>query len=90
MRLPDAKPQAKSGSCFSNDPSDRKRSWHGHRYCGKPAFRFADWKEGVVSRLPDPGEAFGLVIYRTGLTNAGLKELAGLKSCNRCLSDARM
>ena len=25
-----------------------------------PAFRFGEWREGVLSQLPPPGQAFGL------------------------------
>jgi hypothetical protein len=45
-----------------------------------PAFRFKTWKRGVVSGLPDPGLPFGLSLYGEEITNAGLKELASLKS----------
>jgi Leucine-rich repeat (LRR) protein len=45
-----------------------------------PAFRFGRWVEGVVSRLPAPGRAFGLALGNTRITDAGLKELAGLKN----------
>jgi hypothetical protein len=45
-----------------------------------PAFRFADWQEGRLAKLPVPAVAFGLDLYFTHVTDAGLKELAGLKS----------
>jgi internalin A len=50
-----------------------------------PVFQFSDWKEGVLVKLPDPGVPFGLSLNLTkktdaGVTDAGLKELAGLKS----------
>ena len=44
------------------------------------AFRFFRWKEGALAKLPDPGTAFGLDLQDTQVTDAGLKELAGLKS----------
>ena len=45
-----------------------------------PVFSFASWKDGVVAKLPVPAALFGLNLYRTQVTDAGLKELAGLKS----------
>ena len=45
-----------------------------------PVFQFSEWKEGVLAKLPDPGTAFGLSLNATNVTDAGLKELAGLKS----------
>src|SRR5262249_24957893 len=44
-----------------------------------PAFVFGKWPEGVVGQLPQPQRAFGLVLRATQVTNADLKELAGLK-----------
>lgn len=44
-----------------------------------PAFRFSEWTDGVVSKLPQPQRAFGLSLFRTKITDAGLKELVGLK-----------
>lgn len=44
-----------------------------------PAFRFSEWKEGVLMKLPDPGAAFGLDLNSTQITDEGMKELAGLK-----------
>jgi hypothetical protein len=44
------------------------------------AFRFAGWIEGRLTKLPDLTPAFGLDLSSTRLTDAGLKELAGLKS----------
>src|SRR5262249_6602542 len=41
-----------------------------------PAFGLSPWKEGVLAKLPDPGAAFGLDLYTTQVTDAGLKELA--------------
>jgi hypothetical protein len=43
-----------------------------------PAFRLSNWKEGVLAKLPHPGTAFGLDLNSTGVTDAGLKELAKL------------
>jgi hypothetical protein len=43
-------------------------------------FQFSEWKEGVLAKMPDPGVAFGLDVNATKMTDAGLKELAGLKS----------
>lgn len=46
-----------------------------------PAFQFITaWKDGVVTKLPVPEAAFGLHLTGTQVTDAGLKELAGLKS----------
>jgi internalin A len=43
-------------------------------------FQFTEWKEGVLAKMPDPGTRFGLCLSLTKVTDAGLKELAGLKS----------
>jgi len=45
-----------------------------------PAFRFGVWKAGVLAKLPAPATEFGLNLGYTQVTDAGLKELAGLKS----------
>ena len=45
-----------------------------------PAFKFSEWQAGVVARLPQPPQAFGLDLSYTGVTDAGLRELAGLKT----------
>ncbi len=45
-----------------------------------PVFQFSEWEEGVLVKLPDPGAPFGLCLNLTKVTDAGLKELAGLKS----------
>ena len=45
-----------------------------------PAFRFVVWHEGLLAKLPAPVTAFGLALYNSQVTDAGLKELAGLKS----------
>jgi hypothetical protein len=43
-----------------------------------PAFRFARWPAGRIAKLPAPASAFGLCVRGTEITDAGLKELAGL------------
>ena len=43
-----------------------------------PAFRFRFRQQSMSAELPDPGTPFGLVV--SSVTDAGLKELAGLKS----------
>ena len=43
-------------------------------------FQFTEWKEGVLAKMPDPGAPFGLCLNLTKVTDAGLKELAGLKN----------
>ena len=48
-----------------------------------PAFRFYSWQEGRLAKLPVPAAAFGLDLHGTEVTDAGLKELAGLKSFKR-------
>ena len=40
----------------------------------------AEWKPGVIGKLPQPQHGFGLFLSYTKVTDAGLKELAGLKS----------
>jgi hypothetical protein len=45
-----------------------------------PAFRFVRWQADHPARLPDPATAFGLDLSDTRVTDAGLKELAGLRS----------
>jgi internalin A len=73
---------------------DEKFGWLVFRSGGEgkegevPAFGFKQWQPGVLSRLPQPERAFGLSLQPErafGLslqtvTDAGLKELAGLKS----------
>src|SRR5262245_26741747 len=39
-----------------------------------PAFRFSQWNQGVLGKLPDPGAAFGLGLNGTKVTDEGLKE----------------
>lgn len=45
-----------------------------------PGFQLDGWRDGVPSNLPDPGRPFGLDLLRNEATDAGLKELAVLKS----------
>src|SRR5262245_11937201 len=45
-----------------------------------PGFKFVEWQQGVVTRLPAPEAAFGLDLDHTQVTDASLKELARLKS----------
>lgn len=45
-----------------------------------PAFKFNQWQEGLIAKLPDPGLPFGLDLSTTQVTDPGLKDLAGLKS----------
>lgn len=47
---------------------------------GLTVFQFTEWKEGVLAAMPDPGAPFGLGLNLTKMTDAGLKELASLKS----------
>src|SRR6516162_4261566 len=44
------------------------------------SFSYPSYKEGVLANLPIPADAFGLDFTSTLLTDAGLKELARLKS----------
>ena len=44
-----------------------------------PAFSWSNWQAGVVGKLPAPEQGFGLDLSFTQVTDAGLKELAGLK-----------
>ena len=50
------------------------------RTSGIQVFQFPEWEEGVLVKLPDPGARFGLCLNLTKVTDAGLKELASLKS----------
>src|ERR1043166_1521195 len=52
-----------------------------------PAFQLDVWKDDTLSKLPDPGVPFGLSLWQTKVTDAGLKELAGLKSLHSLLVD---
>ena len=45
-----------------------------------PAFQFPAWKAGVIGTLPVPQHSFGLSLIHTDMADAGLQELAGLKS----------
>src|ERR1043165_6978047 len=45
-----------------------------------PAFRFESWRENVLRKLPAPAGSFGLDLVLSEVTDAGLQELAGLKS----------
>src|SRR5262245_20998303 len=52
-----------------------------------PAFRFSDWKVGIVGNLPQPQQPFGLDLGTSGITDAGLKEVAELKNLHSlCLA----
>ena len=44
-----------------------------------PTFKIHAWREGMLAKLPAPARAFGLDLSETHVTDAGLKELAGLK-----------
>jgi hypothetical protein len=56
-----------------------------------PAFRFREWKEGVVGQLRNPVSAFGLDLSAAKITDAQLKELAGLNSLQvLILGDAKV
>jgi internalin A len=67
---------------------DHVPAWQGGEGGDLPAFRLFDWQEGVVTKLPAPAVPFGLYLFdswdasrdASRLTDAGLKELAGLKS----------
>jgi RNA polymerase sigma factor (sigma-70 family) len=43
-----------------------------------PGFLFSEWRQGVLAKLPDPARPFGLWLGGAQVTDAGLKELAGL------------
>jgi hypothetical protein len=55
-------------------------AWQGGEDGDLPAFRLFDWREGVVTKLPAPAVPFGLYLRDAQVTDAGLKELAGLKT----------
>src|SRR5205823_2646582 len=42
-------------------------------------FGFFSWKDGLLAGLPGPERPFGLSLAGTTISDAGLKELAGLK-----------
>jgi len=48
-----------------------------------PALQLTEWEAGVVRKLPAPKVPFGLALVFAGVTDAGLKELAGLKSLQK-------
>jgi hypothetical protein len=48
-----------------------------------PAFRISAWKRGVLEALPVPTVPFALDLSSSKVTDAGLTELAGLKSLKR-------
>src|SRR5262245_16413001 len=48
-----------------------------------PAFHLARWETGQIAKLPAPTAAFGLFLPRADVTDAALKELAGLKNLRR-------
>jgi RNA polymerase sigma factor (sigma-70 family) len=53
-----------------------------------PAFRFNNWTDGLLTKLPVPAQAFGLSLSNIqAVTDAGLKELAGLKSLQSLILD---
>jgi uncharacterized protein YceK len=45
-----------------------------------PAFQLRVWNEKVLASLPGTGTPFGLSLANTQMTDAGLNELAGVKS----------
>ena len=45
-----------------------------------PAFKIASWQEKLLVGLPAPAVPFGLDFYNSSVTDAGLKQLAGLPS----------
>jgi len=54
--------------------------WHDKPEAGAvPAFRFGEWKDGVVAKLPAPKAPFGIALVATEATDSGLKEIAKLK-----------
>lgn len=64
-----------------NSAGDLDASFDPSKLAGaQPAIRLPGWKIGVVPKLPDPGTPFLLDLRFTKLTDAGLKELAALKS----------
>jgi hypothetical protein len=47
-----------------------------------PAFRFSEWRAGVLSKLPQPQQAFGLSLAQTKVTDTGLRAcLESQRSC---------
>lgn len=56
-----------------------------------PAFRFLKWKDGVLAKLPIPETPFGLYLAKTEVMDAGLKEVANLRSLvELCLCETRV
>lgn len=56
-----------------------------------PAFRFPNWEDGVVPKLPTPDAPFGLCQSKTEITDSGLKELAKLKHLTSlCLCETKV
>lgn len=56
-----------------------------------PAFKFAKWKDGVVTKLPAPAEQFGLYFAKTEMPDAGLKELVNFKTLSSiCLCETEV
>jgi internalin A len=45
-----------------------------------PTIRLTSWQEGMIAKLPAPSIPFALYLGFTQITDAGLKELAGLKN----------
>src|SRR5260221_5785982 len=45
-----------------------------------PGFKFRVWAPGVIGKLPDPLQAFGLDLSNTRLLDTDMKELAGVKN----------
>jgi hypothetical protein len=43
-----------------------------------PAFQITEWKRGVLPKLPQPAQGFGLCLRQRKVTDAGLQDLAGL------------
>lgn len=44
-----------------------------------PAFLFTKWKDGLLRDLPAPEQPFGLGLQGTSISDAGVKEIVGLK-----------
>jgi len=45
-----------------------------------PALSFRKWKSGVLPKLPAPEVSFGLKLWYTQITDAGLHEIAAMKN----------
>lgn len=45
-----------------------------------PALSLSKWKSGVLPKLPAPERLFGLKLWNTQITDAGLKEMAAMKN----------